>query len=123
MTWAYEAIERDIPKDRVVDLTAILGSSPDTKDDFAMIEDLASAVVFSGQELRRRLARRALTGFLQSPTEVYKMSTEDEIFVYLTLNGVEDGFLFVGAYPNQMPGLEPAITAREISALSTYADI
>lgn len=116
-----EAIERQVPKERVISLRDTLAGDDGSEADFAMVEDLASSAVFSTVRTKRELASQALSEFMQSPVQIYTMTADDEVFLYLTLNGIEDGFFFVGRYPKSRPAVEPAPSRREMNALRTLS--
>lgn len=120
MTHNPEIIERDIPQDRIVDLRIVIGGDADTSEDYKIIEDLTGSAIITNIELRRELALKALSEFLETHVQVYTVTTEDEIFAYLCLNGLEEGFFFVNSYPNEKPLLEQQPTEREINGLRNW---
>lgn len=113
------ATERDVPQERVVGLKETLGE--DGSEEFEVIEDLTTSLLFSGIEEKQRLAHQALCGFLGTPVGVHVMQDEEHIYTYLTFNGVEEGFFFVGVYQPPEPGLEVLFTEREAEALQKMA--
>lgn len=113
------ALERDVPQEQVIDMRETLGD--DGSEDFEIIEDLTTTALFSSIEEKQRLAHQALCGLLGTPVEIHVMKGEDLLYAYLTFNGIEDGFFFVGAFPTPEPGLEALFTEHEAAALRKMA--
>ncbi len=113
---SVEVLEREISVDKVVGLKEVIGNTPEGAEDFAVTEDLVSSAIFSNVRERRENCIKALSRFWETPVRVYKMTTPDEIYAYLTFNGIEDGFLFIGSYQNMPHNIEQAPTQRELDA-------
>lgn len=93
----------------------------DGSEDFEIIEDLTTTAVFSTIEEKQRLAHQALCGLLGTPVGIHVMRGEELLYVYLTFNGIEEGFFFVGAFQIPEPGLEVLFTESEATALRQTA--
>ena len=118
MTW--EAKERQIPQETVIDLREVTADDPESEEDFLAIEDCVSSIIFSSVDDKRELAQRLLDRIMGTPIQVYTMLTPDEIFAYITINHIDDGFFFVRAYPNQKPVIEQTLSVDEAEILEKY---
>ena len=122
MAVSHEVIERDISPDHVINLREILCTDPKTKDDFQRIEDLVIGAAFSQFEARRMASAKILSDFMRTPVQIYKITAETGTYLYLTFNGIEDEFFFVGSYLSDQSRLEPALTQEEIDLSKEFAD-
>jgi hypothetical protein len=113
--------ETVIAENSFLDLEATIGGGEDGDETFRITKNLVEVSLLSNFAEKRDLIEPALTGFWGTPIEVLTMTTEEEIFAYIRLNGIEDATFFVGAYPNLRPPVEAPPTARELNALKLFA--
>jgi hypothetical protein len=109
------SIETEVLTGDVIGLAETLGD--DERETYELVEDLASSIVFSRFPERREAAQAYLNRFLGTSVQVYRMTSEGEVFVYIVFNENEDGYFFVGSYPDAQPAFETVPTQRELDAL------
>jgi len=114
------ATEAVIPKDGFLDLETIIADDEEGAEVFRITRNLVEVNILSNFDNKRALAQSALSGFWGTPIEVLTITTDDEVFAYIRMNGIEDATFFVGTVPPGRPAVEPPPTEREMNALRKF---